>query len=477
MIQICYNTHKGIIMYRKAFDSLVKWKASPKRKPLILMGARQVGKTWLMNEFSKAYYPDDTVRIDLQRSESLQRKIDGSDLDPSGLIDLIQAFTGKTVTPGKTLLIIDEIQESPKALNSLKYFNEEIPDLDILVAGSLLGLSMGKADSGRRLRTNSFPVGKVSFLDIHPLSFGEFVRAVDTPARLKPLVDGSWTVVDGLRGLYETLLRKYLYVGGMPEAVAEFAKTGDYASVRRVQSDILRSYDADFVKHAPPELLGKIRLLWQNVPAQLAKENKKFVYTALKAGARAREYETALQWLHDAGMIRQVFRVSPPRLPLSSHQDFAAFKIYLHDVGLLGAMAGLSSQTLLDGNALFTNFRGSLTEQYVLQELVAANLQPHYWTSDSGGAEVDFVVQGETAVFPIEAKAGINTKAKSLKSFCGLFAPPYAIRTSLAPHKDGRLTKDVPLYALGTQLPQLLNAQPCDDSPQGNSQTLAPAKR
>ena len=439
-------------MYRKALESLTEWHKSAKRKPLILMGARQVGKTWLMNEFAKTYYPNDTVRIDLQKNESLQRQIEASDLEPAVLIDLIQAFTGKTVTPGKTLLIIDEIQESPRALNSLKYFNEEMPDLAILVAGSLLGLSMGKSSDRRRVRTESFPVGKVSFLDVHPLSFAEFVQAVDSPARAKLLADGNWTLLDGFHGLFETLLRKYLFVGGMPEAVAEFAATGDYASVRRIQSDILQSYDTDFVKHAPPELLGKIRLLWHNVPAQLAKENKKFIYTALKSGARAREYETALQWLDDAGMICQVFRVSPPRLPLFSYQDFAAFKLYLHDVGLLGAMAGLTSQTLLDGNALFTNFRGSLTEQYVLQELVAANYAPYYWTSDSGNAEVEFVVQGETAVFPIEVKAGINTKAKSLRLYCDLFKPPCAIRTSLAPHAEGKLVKDIPLYSFGTQL-------------------------
>ena len=210
------------------------------------------------------------------------------------------------------------------------------------------------------------------------------------------------------------------------------------------------------MKHAPPELLGKIRLLWQNVPAQLAKENKKFIYTALKPGARAREYETALQWLNDAGMIRQVYRVTPPRLPLFAYQDVSAFKLYMHDVGLLGAMSGLTSQTLLEGNALFTNFRGSLTEQYVLQELVASGYTPHYWTSDSGNAEVEFVVQGESNVFPIEAKAGINTKAKSLKAYRDLFAPPYAIRTSLAPHADGTSTKDIPLYAFGSQLPRLL---------------------
>ena len=442
-------------MYRKELKSLIKWNESSRRKPLILMGARQVGKTWLMNEFAKTCYPDDTVRVDLQKNESLQRKIDASDLEPKELIDLIQAFTGKVITPGKTLLIIDEIQESPKALNSLKYFNEEMPELAILVAGSLLGLAMGKAGKDKK-RTNSFPVGKVSFLDIHPLSFEEFVQAIDAPIRLQTLKDGNWAIIEGLHDLYETLLRKYLYVGGMPEAVAEFAETGDYTAVRHIQSEILQSYDADFVKHAPPELLGKIRLLWQNVPAQLAKENKKCIYTARRSGARAREYETALQWLDDAGMIRQVYRVSPPRLPLFSYQDFSAFKLYLHDVGLLGAMAGLTSQVLLEGSALFTNFRGALTEQYVFQEIIASGFTPYYWTSDSGNAEVEFVVQGETCVFPIEAKAGINTKAKSLKVFRELFSPPYAIRTSLVPHVDGTVTKDIPLYAFGTQLPFLL---------------------
>jgi len=444
-------------MYRKEIESIVKWNESSKRKPLILMGARQVGKTWLMNEFAKIHYPDNTVRVDLQRNESLQRRMDASDLDPKGIVDLIQAYTGKVITPGKTLLIIDEIQESPKALNSLKYFNEELPQLAILVAGSLLGLAMGQADDKRTTRKNSFPVGKVSFLDICPLSFEEFVQALEGPARLQPLKDGNWTILDALNGLYEALLRKYLFVGGMPEAVAEFATSGDYTAVRRIQSEILQSYDADFVKHAPSELLGKIRMLWQNVPAQLAKENKKFVYTALKSGARAREYETALRWLDDAGMIRRVYRVSPPRLPLFSYQDFSAFKLYLHDVGLLGAMAGLASQTLLEGSALFTNFRGTLTEQYVLQELIASGHTPYYWTSDSGNAEVEFVIQGETAVFPIEAKAGINTKAKSLKVFRELFTPPHAIRTSLAPHADGTQTKDIPLYAFGTQLPRLLS--------------------
>ena len=444
-------------MYRKVLESLKKWNNSSRRKPLILMGARQVGKTWLMNEFAREFYAQNTVRVDFQKSESLQRQITGADLDPKELLNLIQAYTGAVITPGQTLLIFDEVQECPKALNSLKYFNEEMPELAILAAGSLLGLAMGKGTNASDARKCSFPVGKVSFLSVNPLSFEEFVLATEGSARLKPLVDGDWTTREALRDKYEVLLRKYFFVGGMPEAVMEFAATGDYGAVRRIQSDILTSYDTDFVKHAPLELLAKIRLLWQNIPAQLAKENKKFIYTALKAGARAREYEIALRWLDDAGMIRQVFRVSPPRLPLFSYQDFAAFKLYMLDVGLLGAMAGLSSQVLFDGSSLFTNFRGALTEQYALQEIVAAGYVPYYWTSNSGAAEVEFVVQGETAVFPLEVKARINTKAKSLSFYREQFTPPYAIRTSLAPYKDGAAIKDIPLYALGAQLPKLLS--------------------
>lgn len=445
-------------MQRDILHKILAWNNSPRRKPLILMGARQVGKTWLMDAFARECYPEDHVKVDLQELDSLRQRIDESDLQPKAILNLIQAMTGKEIVPGKTLLVIDEIQESHKALNALKYFNQELPELAIIVAGSLLGLTMGKSDEKRTQRIRgSFPVGKVNFLDVNPMSFTEFVRAVDNPLRLKVLEDGDWNLIDSLHGEFEMLLRKYLFVGGMPEAVSVFSETGNYADVRRIQREILAAYDADFVKHAPPELLAKIRLLWRNVPAQLAKENRKFIYSTLKSGARAREYETALEWLDDAGMLHQVFRVSPPRLPLFSYQDFSAFKLYMHDVGLLGAMSGLDSQTLLDGNALFTNFKGSLTEQYVLQELVASGIAPYYWTSDSGNAEVEFVVQGDSATFPIEAKAGINTKAKSLKVYRELFTPPYAIRTSLHPYNNGETTKDIPLYAIGTHLKALLN--------------------
>ena len=446
-------------MQRDAFNKIVAWNSKGKRKPLILMGARQVGKTWLMDAFAKEFYPDAHVRIDLQRDDLLRERIDSSNIDPKTMLDLMQATVGKQIVPGKTLLLIDEIQESHKALNALKYFNQEMPELAIIVAGSLLGLAMGKSGESREGKERgSFPVGKVSFLDVHPMSFSEFIRAIDNPFRLKALEDGDWKLLDSMQEDFKSLLRKYLFVGGMPEAVANFAETGDYAAVRRTQEEILDAYDADFVKHAPPELLAKIRLLWKNVPAQLAKENRKFIYTALKSGARAREYETALNWLDDAGMIHQVFRASPPRLPLAAYQDFSAFKLYMHDVGLLGAMSGTSPSMLLDDNAIFTNFKGALAEQFVLQELAANGIAANYWSSDSGNAEVEFVIQGEHAVFPIEAKAGINTKAKSLRVYRELFSPPYAIRTSLQPHHDGETVKDIPLYAFGLHIARLIAA-------------------
>ena len=446
-------------MQRDVYKKIVDWNTCSKRKPLILMGARQVGKTWLMDAFANEFYPDSHVKIDLQRDDLLRERIDSSNIDPKTIIDLVQATTGKQIIPGKTLLLIDEIQESHKALNALKYFNQEMPELAIIVAGSLLGLAMGKSgDSHKSKEKGSFPVGKVSFLDVHPLSFSEFARAVENPFRLKALEEGDWKFLETLQEDFKSLLRKYFFVGGMPEVVANFAENGDYTAARKTQNEILSAYDADFVKHSPPELLAKIRLLWKNIPAQLAKENKKFIYTALKSGARAREYETALNWLNDAGMIRQVFRASPPRLPLASYQDFSAFKLYTLDVGLLGAMSSTAPSMILDNNALFTNFKGALAEQFVLQELLANGFAPSYWTSDSGNAEVEFVIQGETDIFPIEVKAGINTKAKSLKTFRELFKPPYSIRTSLQPYHDGANVKDIPLYAFGLHIANFTNA-------------------
>ena len=453
-------------MERDVLARIFEWNGRRNRKPLVLMGARQVGKTWLMDAFAKKAYPQNTVYVNLMKMKTLRKSLEGSDISPKAILERICVALDVDITPGKTLLVIDEIQESSNTLTSLKFFNEDLPELAVIAAGSLLGLAVGRSkddeerDESERETPNeprgSFPVGKVNFLDVAPMSFAEFVRAAGK-RRLATLLDEgdpkrAMPYAEELTGL----LRLYLVVGGMPEAVGAYVETGNLREVREIQDEILSAYDSDFVKHAPAAMLPKIRLLWHSIPSQLARENKKFVYTALKSGARAREYESALQWLDDAGMIKRVFRVGTPRLPLRSYYDFSAFKLYAHDVGLLGAMSELSPSVILDGNSLFTNFKGALTEQYVLQELLVSGFNPAYWTNDAGNAEVEFVVQGETAVYPVEAKAGINTQAKSLKVYRKLFSPPFVIRTSLADARDGKEMKDIPLFALGPSVRRVL---------------------
>lgn len=439
-------------MHRNALQKIVEWNERTKRKPLVLMGARQVGKTWLMSEFARRHYPGDTVYVNLMKMQDLRKSLQSCNASAEDVVRRIQTAMGVEIVPGRTLLAIDEIQESDNTLTALKSFNEDMPALAVMVAGSLLGLAVGRAaEQSKRSDGNvneprsSFPVGKVNFLAVRPMCFSEFVRATGKDALADAIEAGEPAKTAPFRSQLDGLLSSYLVAGGMPEAVAAFADGEPLARIRDIQQEILDAYDSDFAKHAPVSLLPKIRLLWHSIPAQLAKENKKFIYTALKAGARAREYEAALQWLDDAGMVRQVFRVGTPGLPLMAYLDFSAFKLYVHDVGLLGAMSGLPPSVLLEGNALFTNFKGALAEQYALQELLAADFDPSYWTPDGGNAEVEFVVQGATAVYPIEVKAGINTQAKSLKVFCDRYSPPFAVRTSLAPYSDGAKIKDIPL--------------------------------
>ncbi len=448
-------------MQRDILKRIFDWNKSLRRKPLVLMGARQVGKTWLMNAFAQEAYPGDTVYVNLMKMKALRNSLETCDLSPSALLERIRVALDADITPGKTLLVLDEIQESSALLTGLKFFNEDLPDLAVIAAGSLLGLAVGRAkdrvatDGNPNEGRGSFPVGKVNFLDVFPMSFSEFVRAVGK-RRLADLLDvGDPGQVEPYEVELTDLLKRYLVVGGMPEAINVYVETDDFRTVRETQDEILSAYDADFVKHAPSALLPKIRLLWHSIPSQLAKENKKFIYTALKAGARAREYEAALQWLDDAGMVNQVFRVGTPRLPLLSYWDFSAFKLYAHDVGLLGAMSDLPPSALLEGDALFTNFKGTLTEQYVLQELLVAGFRPCYWTNDAGNAEVEFVVQGANGVYPVEAKAGINIQAKSLKVYRRLFSPPFALRTSLAAAHDGDEVKDIPLFVFGPAVRRL----------------------
>ena len=444
-------------MKRNILSRMADWNRRRVRKPLVLMGARQVGKTWLLNEFARTVYGGNVAYVNLMKMRTLRDQLEIGDITPRTVLEKIGIALDVEIVPGRTLLVLDEIQESPSALSSLKFFNEDMPELAVAAAGSLLGLAVGRAAEKRPASDEgnpneprgSFPVGKVNILEVYPMDFPEFVRAVGKNRLADILESGEPSVSASYAAELTDLLKRYLVVGGMPEAVNTYVDTGSLRAVRDVQSEILAAYDNDFVKHAPIAMLPKIRLLWNSIPSQLAKENKKFIYAALKTGARAREYESALQWLDDAGMVRQVFRTGTPRLPLKSYRDFSAFRLYAHDVGLLCAMSDLPPSAVLEGNAIFTNFKGTLAEQYVLQELTANGFEPCYWTNDAGNAEVEFVIQGEKGVFPVEVKAGINTQAKSLKVYRELFSPPFSFRTSLAAAHDGTAIKDIPLYAFG----------------------------
>ena len=434
-------------MKRECFEKLLKWHESRKRKPLVLMGARQVGKTWLMEEFARERFGENCVVVNFMRQQSLCRQLENADIDPAGLVRLLQTATGKRIIPGKTLLILDEIQECPSALTSLKFFYEDMPELEVMAAGSLLGLAYG---SGKR--KESFPVGRVDRLNVYPMTFSEFLAANGKESLAETIADGDWRTVELMSSEYELQLKIYMVTGGMPEAVDDWCKTGSLTEVRTTQKRILSDYDSDFKKHAPMELLPKIRLVWNNIPAQLSKENKKFIYTALKPGARAREYEMAIEWLQDAGMAYMHHRVCPPRLPLAHYRDFGAFKLFMHDIGLLGAMSALDPGVVLEGNTLFTNFKGALTEQFVWQELKAREVEMGYWTPDSGMAEVDFVVQGRSDVVPLEVKSATNTKAKSLKVYIEEYEPRLAIKSSLKNYSDSGNVHSLPLYALGLRI-------------------------
>lgn len=437
-------------MQRECFKKLIEWKNSRKRKPLVLMGARQVGKTWLMEEFAKEIYGEDYVLVNFMRRKSLCQQLKTADIDPKGLVRLLQTATGKRIIPGKTLLILDEIQECPSALTSLKFFYEDMPELAVIAAGSLLGLSFGKSsDSDTNFDDDrgSFPVGKVDRLNVYPMTFSEFLVANGKETFLEAVDAGDWRSVELLANEFESLLKHYMIIGGMPEAVADWVETGSLVEVRKTQLSILADYEDDFKKHAAIDILPKIRLIWNSIPAQLAKENEKFSYAEVKHGARARDFESALEWLKDAGMIYRHKRVCPPGLPLSHYMKSGAFKVFMHDVGLLAAMSSVEPGIVLEKNELFSHFKGALAEQYILQELKALEIKTGYWTPDEGTAEVDFVVQGKSAVYPLEVKAATNTKAKSLGVYMSTYKPDFAVKSSLKNFSMLRDVRSLPLYA------------------------------
>lgn len=426
-------------MYRIALEKLLTWKQSKRRKPLIIEGARQVGKTWLMKEFGKQAYAD-TVYINFD-SNSRMAELFASDLDTDRLIMGLELYAGRKIDPDSSLLIFDEVQEVPRALASLKYFCENAPQYHIVCAGSLLGIALHHG--------TSFPVGKVDFLKLYPLSFKEFLMATDKERFAELLDKQDFDMVTNFKQTYIDSLKQYYFVGGMPEAVQSFAENKDFNEVREIQKRILAAYEQDFSKHAPNEIVPRLRMLWNSVPSQLAKENKKFIYGLVREGARAKDFETAIMWLSDCGLVHKLSRVHAARIPLRAYEDLKAFKLFVVDVGLLGCMAGLRQRTLLDGDDLFAEFKGALTEQYVCQQLkTIEDLDMYYYTNDRGSCEVDFVVDTGEQIIPVEVKAELNLKAKSLKTYQEKFLPELSIRTSMTDYKKEERLVNLPLYAI-----------------------------
>jgi len=415
------------------------WKDKTSRKPLIIRGARQVGKTWLIKEFAKRRYSQ-IAYVNFESSGFLKNLFQ-DDFDINRIISAIQIETGIRISAENTLIILDEIQEAEGGITSLKYFCENAPEYHIIAAGSLLGVSLHK--------NTSFPVGKVEFLDLYPLSFSEFLLAMGKDDLLGLIETSDWKLIRNFKTKYINLLKQYYYIGGMPEPVLSYINSGDYNEVRQVQNRILSSYEQDFSKHAPFDIVPRIRMLWNSIPSQLAKENRKFIYSAVKKGARAKDFELALSWLIDCGLIHKVSRISKPGLPLKAYEDLGAFKIFIVDVGLLSAMGNIDVKTLLEGNVIFEEFKGALTEQYVLQQLKALpDISVYYWSAEKAMAEVDFVIQISGSVFPIEVKAEENLQAKSLKSFHQKHPHLKAIRTSMSDYRKEEWLINLPLYAL-----------------------------
>ncbi|MCD7833416.1 MAG: ATP-binding protein [Lachnospiraceae bacterium] len=428
-------------MYRFAIEKLREWKKSKYRKPLIIEGARQVGKTWLMKEFGRQEY-EDVAYINFDHNSKME-KLFSSDLNIERLIMGMEIYIGKKIDPQKTLLIFDEVQEVPRALTSLKYFYENASEYQIICAGSLLGIALHEG--------TSFPVGKVDFLRLWPLSFQEFLMAVGKEQYAELLKKRDFSLITPFRTVYTDILKQYYYVGGMPEVVARFAENRNFHEVRKIQRQILSDYEQDFSKHAPNEIVPRIRLVWNSIPSQLAKENRKFIYGLLREGARAKDYETAIMWLSDCGLVHKVSRVNAPGLPLKAYEDLKAFKLFLVDVGLLSCMVGLRQTILLDGNDLFVEFKGALTEQFVLQQLkTVEDLNLYYYTNDRGTCEIDFIADTGEAIIPIEVKAEENLRAKSLRAYYEKYQPELAVRTSMSDYRRQDWLLNLPLYAIET---------------------------
>ena len=423
-------------MKRYAINKLIEWKNSSKRKPLIIRGARQVGKTWLMKEFGKTEYKK-VIYINFEL-DKLMCDLFSIDFDTKRIIEGLE-LTHSKIDAQNTLIILDEIQECPKALTALKYFYENTPEYNIIAAGSLLGVAFYK--------NISFPVGKVDFLDLYPLSFMEFLDAIGESNFIELLKSPKSPNIKVFKEKYIEWLKKYYYIGGMPEVVSTFIETNDFQKIRKVQENILDAYTRDFSKHISSTGKLKIDLLWESIPSQLTQESKKFVYKKIKSGARADEFEEALSWLINCGLVYKINRITKPALPLKAYEDTKAFKLFILDVGLLSALSKLPARTLIEGDKIFTEFNGALAEQYVLQQLkTIEDMEIAYWISKSGNAEIDFIIQTDGYVIPVEVKANTNLQAKSLKVYREKFKPEISIRTSLADFEINNGLYNIPLY-------------------------------
>ena len=426
-------------MKRYVMQQLIDWKNKENRKPLILKGARQVGKTWLMKEFGKSQF-EKVAYITFYNNQRMKRVFE-EDYDIERILMNINIETKLEVTPKDTLIIFDEIQEAPKALESLKYFCENAPEYAVVAAGSLLGVAIHDGVS--------FPVGKVDMLDIYPMNFREFLEAMGEVVLATIISSKDYRLMSDCKEKLIFWLKNYYYVGGMPEVVQYFANHKNYLEVRNIQSAILAQYEDDFGKHATSNELARIRLVWNSIPMQLAKENKKFFFGQIKSGARMKDFELAIEWLLDCGLITKVYRVNKPAMPLKAYIDFSAFKLFLLDVGLLGALSELDAESILEGNAIFQEFKGALTEQYVLQEIVTGtSYTPYYFVSNNSTYEMDFMIQKGKDVIPIEVKAETNLQAQSLKAYHKKFEPTIAIRTSMTDYQEEEWLINLPLYAI-----------------------------
>lgn len=429
-------------MYRTKFIDLNNWKLSNKRKPLIVLGARQVGKTYLLKKFGEKEYSQ-VAYINFERPGAPKNLFE-VDFDADRIFTVLNAYCNIKIDAENTLIIFDEIQAAPKGITSLKYLYEDAPQYHIIAAGSLLGVAIHPGES--------FPVGKVEFMKLYPMSFHEFLLAMDETGMAELIEKKDLTNLNFFSKQLINYLRYYLYIGGMPEAIEDFRVNRDWQRVREIQNQIIDSYRNDFSKHAPNEILPRINMVWESIPAQLSKENKKFIYGVIREGGRAKDFELAIQWLTDAGLLHKAYNTSRASLPLVAYQELSAFKLFHNDVGLLGAMSRLNAKTIANGNRIFTEFKGALTEQYVFQQLILnEDLSIYYHTFSNSKYELDFLVQnGDDEIIPIEVKSGESLKSNSFRLFCQKNNPEKAIRTSLSDYKKETWMTNIPLYAVNS---------------------------